>query len=168
MTFEPSGTIGQYIPSDIIIPDDYDELKRTLDAQLKTNADVTNTKESGFYNIVEQVNNQKYFTDGDTQEFRSVYRKVVNFGALPNSATKSVAHGISTTEDFSFTRMYATATDPAAATVNSAIPIPYVDPNALANGIELNVDATNVNITTAADYTAYTICYVVLEYVKTA
>ncbi len=101
---------------------------------------------------------------------RQVFRKVIAFGALPNAGTKSVAHGIDTLPQdlpnnyigFSFTRIYATATDP----VNELyIPIPYAS-NVAANVIEINVDATNVNITTASNKTAYTITYVVLEYIK--
>lgn len=167
MTFEPTATEGQYLPTDIIIPDNQADLELFLDTFLKKVADIINAKDNGFYNIVEQLNNQQYFTDGDPQNFRPVYRKIINFGALPNSATTSVAHGISTTEDYKFTRIYGTATDPAASSINSAIPLPYTDPAALANGIELNIDSTNVNIKTAADYSSYTTCYVVLEYVKT-
>lgn len=131
-----------------------------------------NTRDAGYYVQEEFVCGQIYFpnpvntsTTGNTPlspEFRQVFRKVINFGALPNTGTKSVAHGITITSGFSFTRIYATASDQVAF---SYIPIPYASNNA-ANVIELNVDATNVNITTASNKTAYTITYVVLEYIK--
>ena len=138
-----------------------------------------NTRDAGFYVQQEFVCGQIYYpnpvntsTTGNTPlspEFRQVFRKVIAFGALPNTGTKSVAHGITTLPQnlptysgFSFTRIYATATDP----INQLyIPIPYASP-VLVNNIEINVDATNVNITTGSNRTAYTITYVVLEYIK--
>ena len=92
---------------------------------------------------------------------RGVFRKVINFGALPNTGIKSVAHNIDPTASFSFTRIYGCSTNPS----TSYIPLPYASPT-LANNIELNADATNVNVTTGSDRTAYTITYIVLEYIK--
>lgn len=86
---------------------------------------------------------------------------VVDFGALPNTGTKSVPHNITVTGSTIWTRYYATATYPG----SSGIPIPYASPT-LANNIEINVDATNVNITTGSDRTAYTTTYVILEYLQ--
>jgi hypothetical protein len=45
------------------------------------------------------------------------------------------------------------------------IPLPYASPT-LVNNIQLSVDATNVTITTGIDYSAYTVTYVILEYIK--
>ncbi len=132
---------------------------------------VLNIKDTGMYPMTEYVNGQLWFPNPNNSSAttaaanpiqRQVFRKVINFGALPNTATKSVAHGIICTAATSFTRIYATATDP----VNKLyIPIPYASP-VLANNIEINVDATNVNITTGSNRTAFTICYVVLEYIQ--
>jgi len=166
MSFLPSNSIQSYIPNDLIIPEDPKEANLILTDYMRNVVDALNDKEIGQYNTVELVSGQKWFTQGDANKERYVYRKVIDFGALPNAATKSVAHGISTTQNTVFTRIYGTATDPGASTITSAIPIPYVDPGTLANGIELNVDATNVNVTTAANYTAYTNCYIVLEYIQ--
>lgn len=131
-----------------------------------------NTRDAGYYVEEEFVCGQIYFpnpvnssTTGSrplSPEFRQVFRKVIDFGALPNAGTKSVPHGITITSGFSFTRIYATASDPIAF---SYLPIPYAA-LVLVNNIELNVDAANVNITTGIDRTAYTITYVVLEFIK--
>lgn len=128
-----------------------------------------NLKDSAYYDIDEFVNGQMFFPNPAnssltpaTASYRNVFRIVINFGALPNTATKSVAHALPITTGYTFTRIYATASD----TTNRAyIPIPYASPTD-ANEIEINVDATNVNITTGSDRTAYTVCYVVLEYLK--
>lgn len=85
----------------------------------------------------------------------------INFGTLPNTGTKSVAHNIPITVGVTFTRIYATASDTAGSLY---IPIPFVETTG--NEIQIDVDATNVNITTTSDRTNFTICYVVLEYIK--
>lgn len=162
MTSQPSNSITSYVPSDIIVPDDPKALKRFLDDLFKQIIDALNDKEIGHYNTVEEVIGQKYFTAGDTQNFKGIYRKVVDFGALPNTAAKTVAHGITVSASTIFTHIYATATEPS----NGYIPIPYVDPLDIANAIELYVDAANVGIVTGADYSAYTTCYVVLEWIQ--
>ena len=127
-----------------------------------------NTRDAGYYVNQEFINGQIFFpnpaldsTTPQTPTMRQVFRLVINFGALPNATTKSVAHGITITSGFSFTRIYATATNPS----TSFIPIPFSSPT-LNQNIKITVDATNVNITTAIDYTAYTICYVILEFIK--
>jgi hypothetical protein len=129
-----------------------------------------NLRDAGYYSQEEFINGQTFFPNPNLNSTtsqqpidRQVFRKVINFGALPNAAIKSVAHGITITSAFSFTRIYACASDQSG---SSYIPIPYVSTVAVNQNIELYVDATNVNIATAIDYTAYTICYVILEYIK--
>jgi hypothetical protein len=129
-----------------------------------------NNKESSYFDTDETVKGQAFFPNPalnsstpTTPEYRQSFNKVINFGALPSSTTKSVAHGISINSGYTFTRIYGSATNTTALT---AIPLPYVDPASLANGILLSVDGTNVNIKTAANYSAYNITYIVLEYIK--
>jgi len=129
-----------------------------------------NTKETGIYdNANEFINSNQFFPNptfnsstDQTPEYRAVYRTVINFGALPAAGTTSVAHGITCTTATSFTRIYATASDQVGL---NYIPIPYASP-VLANNIELSVDATNVNITVGSNRSAFTVCYVVLEYLQ--
>lgn len=112
-----------------------------------------NERVIGNFYTNEQLAGQEFFGSSN-QRRRSAFRKVVDFGALPNTAAKSVAHGLSPTADWKFTHIYATASDP----VNiSYIPV---------SDSFIVVDATNVTITTTSDLTAYTTCYVVLEYLK--
>lgn len=147
---------------------EFKEFLVLLYQQLNQVATVLNTKDSGFYDTSQFVNGQILFpnptlnsSSSTTPVFRQIQRLVINFGPLPNTATKSVAHGITITAATTFTRIYATANDPS----TSFIPIPYAS-NTAGQSIELNVDATNVNITTGSDRTAYTTCYVILEYVQ--
>jgi len=166
MTFLPANSITSYIPTDVILPTEPEELRRVLDDILKKIIDATNDKDIGYYNDVEGVNGQKFFTPGDPLTFRNVYRKVVDCGALPNAGTTLTAHGITTNANTRFTRVYGCATNPGGAAINGVIPLPYVSTAALANGVNLFVNATNVSLTTGVDYSAYTTTFVVLEYVQ--
>jgi hypothetical protein len=128
---------------------------------------VLNVKDNGYYDIIQNSCSQLYFPQqapgASTQvKYRPVLRLVVNFGALPNTSAKVVAHGITTSANTIFTRIYASASD---TTGQGYIPIPYASPT-LANNIELSVDGTNVTITTGSDRTNFTTCYVVLEYLQ--
>ena len=129
-----------------------------------------NIKDSGYYFNQEFVNGQVWFpnpafnssTTSDATT-RQVFRKVINFGALPDTTTNMVAHNITVTPTFSFTRIYGTATNN---TGNEFIPIPYSSASVITDNVELYVDNTYVYITTAADYSSYLTTYVILEYLK--
>ncbi len=123
-----------------------------------------NDKEYGKYSLEEVLNSQLFFNPNSTDpnNQRNVYRKVINFGALANAGTKSVAHGITFDANSNITRIYGAATDPAGFTY---IPLPYASPT-LVNNIELYADATNVNVITGSNRTNYTRTVIILEYVK--
>lgn len=134
-----------------------------------------NLKDTGMYPLEEYVNGQTFFPDpalssltAQAPEFRQVFRKVINFGALPDGAlTKSINHFITidvvTQPLITFTRIYGCASD---LTAPEYIPIPYVEPTAVVNNIEITVNATQVTINTGIDQSRFTTCYVVLEFLK--
>lgn len=160
----PSTQINQ-LPLSISFPDDDDAFLEALTLLLKRFATTINTKEAALYNLFELVNNQQYFNINDTQSFRPVYRTVVNFGALPNAGVKSVPHNIAFTSTYSATRIYGAASNTTGLTY---IPLPFSSPT-LNKNIQLDVNLTlaaNVSITTAIDYSAFNLCYIVIEYVK--
>jgi len=129
-----------------------------------------NIKDSGYYAQEEFVNGQLFYPDYSVVNshtsapatYRQVFRKVIDCGALPNAANKTVAHNINLTNAFVFTRIYGCATNP---TIPGGIPLPYSS-TVLANNIEVQITAANVSITTAANYAAYTKSHVVVEYIK--
>lgn len=130
-----------------------------------------NDKDFGLYHTLETINGQMFFPNpaynSSTPQyptFRQDYRKVINFGALPNAGTTSVAHNITITPNTTFTRIYATASD---TTGNNFIPIPYASTTDSAHNVELNLDGTNVNIITGTNRSNFNICYVVVEYLQT-
>jgi len=126
-----------------------------------------NLKDSGYYNLNEFMNSQLFFpsslsSDSTEPQFRQVYRLVINFGALPNAATKSVAHNLTIGSTWSFTRIYGASTKNDR---SDFIPLPYAS-GTLNKNIELDITATNVVITTSINYSAYTTTYVIIEYLK--
>jgi hypothetical protein len=160
--------VQQLYQIDVTSPE-FKELLVRLYQNINNIALVLNIKDTGMYNTSEFVNGQVYFSNPANNSstsanpiLRQVYRTVINFGSLPNTGTKSVAHGISTNAAMTFTRIYAAASD---TTGLNYIPIPYASPTAT-NNIELSVDATNVNITTGSNRTNFNVTYVVLEYIK--
>lgn len=125
---------------------------------------VLNTKDTAIYdNTSPLVNGQAWFPNSanvtNLADYRQVYRTVVDFGALTNGTTKSQPHYIECTAGVTFTRIYATASD---TTGFNYIPIPYA--GSAGDNVEINVDSTNVNITTNSDRTNFNVCYVILEY----
>lgn len=168
-----SGNPNNFLPENYIFPEDNDEeYDVKLRQYLNTMASAVNTKDSGLYTNEEVITGQKFLptfgtTTSSSLNYRDVYRKVIDFGALPNASSKGVAHGITTTQNFSVVKLYATATDPGASTLNSAISIPYVNVIAPNDDVELQMGATTVQITTnSANFTVFTRCFVVIEYIK--
>ena len=175
----PIENVGSFVPTSFsweigeIQQLDIDPQLKSLIVRLYQNLNlmalVLNTKDSALYTEQEFLNGQRFFPNpsltsstAQTPTQRQVFRKVINFGTLPNTATTSVAHGITIDANTSITRLYGAATDPS----TSFIPLPFASPTALADNILLSMDATNINITTGSNRTGYTTCYVVIELIK--
>jgi hypothetical protein len=129
------------------------------------------TTDKGYYDTQQFLSGQNWFPDpayyGATayhkSQFRQPFRKVINMGALKDTDTTSQLHGITVTNTLRWTRIYGVATAPGAAhPALSGIPLPYV--STTGSIVELNVTPTTVNVITNDDKTAFTYCYVVLEY----
>lgn len=178
-----SGSVGSFIAttniwdvSQIYAVDvnsaEFKELLVRLYQNLNLMATNINIRDAGYYDTQEFVNGQLYFPNpayssqtspSVSPAYRQVYRKVINCGTLPDTASKTIPHLIDCTAATTFTRIYGVANDVVAAF--NYIPLPYASPT-LANNIELSVDATNVTITTGSNRTNFTITYVVLEYLQ--
>ena len=98
-----------------------------------------------------EINTGTTWINGST-----IYKKTINFGALPNNTSKSVAHSISNLDKTIEMKGYA---------YNSTDSISCSLPN---NGIFLRADDTYVYITTVDNLTSYTESYVTLYYTKSS
>ncbi len=166
MTFAPVNSQSSYLPPETNFPEDPRLFRELLDKRERLTSTILNIKENGQYETEELLTGQQWFnlnTSQVSRQPRYAYRTVVDFGALPTASTKSVPHGINVDSNTIFTRIFATATYPGV----QGVPIPYVNVTTPTDGLEIWVDPTNVNIkTTTGNWAPYTICYVVLEYLK--
>jgi len=158
-----------YVPVYDAIPEKWEDGRAFIVEQLKRLANAVNFREIGFF-IDEEVLSGKAFIPGlnivsdggSSQQFRTVLRKVIDFGTLPNAGAKSVPHRIVADANFTLVAMWAAATDP----TGLKIPIPFATPVALNQNIALQMDATNVTITTGVDRTNFTRTFVVIEFMQ--
>ena len=92
---------------------------------------------------------------------KMIYRKVIDFGALPNAAGKAVNHniiGLTRVISVTGTAFHSTGGDP------QTYPLPRVNPTSTYS-MDLYASATTVTIATAYNYSTYN-AYIILEYTK--
>lgn len=130
---------------------------------------VVNIKDSGYYALTEFVNGQAWFPNPAYSSqttsapiYRQDFRLTLNCGALPNTGTKAIPHGLTINQYFTFTRIFGCASD---TTDLLYKPLPCASSYAY-QIVELEVDQTNVYITTNVDLSNYNVTYVVIEYLK--
>ena len=165
MTTSLNQEFEAYLPVYDAIPEEWSLGRQFLVEQLKRISNAVNVREIGWFLDEELLSGKQLFSTANSstnQQFRSVLRKVIDFGSLPNAGTKSVPHSILFDVNFTLISLWGAATDP----VNFiAIQIPFASPT-LNENIKLTMDATNINITTAINYSTYTRCLVTAEYVQ--
>ena len=116
-----------------------------------------------------KVNNEEIYSKGLSEYLtteqrigswlgKPLYRQVVNFGALPNTSTKQLAHNIANINNVVNISGYAIDTN------NYSISLPNGGNNT--SFISCHANRTNVYVITGSDRSAYN-GYVVLEYTKT-
>lgn len=103
------------------------------------------------YKLNQEVATGEVWIDG-----RSIYRKVINVGTLPNAGTETHAIGSTYNE---IVRLWG-----GFRIEDSFRPFPYVD-TTTANLVELRVDGPNIVVVTAINYSGHA-GFVVLEYTK--
>lgn len=155
-------SLGNQLPISLDFPSDQNAFRDRIQDVYQSIASAVNSKIGGLYSPIEKITSEQYFDPLNISKYKNVYRKVVDFGALPNASTKSVLHGIDFSENSYLTHLYSAASDP----INfEYLPLPFASP-VLASNISLSIDQNNINITTGSDRTAFTTCYVVIQYVK--
>ena len=98
---------------------------------------------------------------GEWLDGSDLYEKTINFGALPNAALKSVAHGITNLGICFAVGAFAKSSS------NLILPIPYATYTGQ-DQIQFYVDSTNINIRTSGNMSSYSTCYVTLRYTKSS
>jgi len=116
---------------------------------------IINTKDTAIYNDEEFFTSQQWYFGQDQGEQKMIYRKVIDFGALPNAGVKSVAHNLPVNASWDFIKATIKAFDP--------IAVQWIvdDP-----GLEMTIGTAAISIETTIDYSDFTQCQVILEYTK--
>jgi hypothetical protein len=162
---------AQLYETDVKSPE-FKELLVRLYQRVNNIALALNNKDTGFYVQTEFNTGQNLFPNPTppagnyvgNQDInqRGIYRLVVNIGAVGAGVT-TVAHGLTfpVPNIWSFVQIFGAATDTVG---GNYYPLPWASA-AGATNIELKVNNTNVVITNNSGIN-FTVCYVVLEYVK--
>ena len=164
-----SQLLESYVPVYDVVPEKWEDARPFLVEQLKLMATAINSREIGFY-LDEELLTGKAFIPGQvdfnqvgaSSVFRSVLRKVIDFGTLPNNSTKSVPHNILFDDNFTLINLSMACTSPTNLRAFGFSYYANTDPGT----IILNMDQNNINVTTTSSYSTYERCYVVIEYMQ--
>ena len=111
-------------------------------------------------------NSNSYSTDevktgGKWIDGKPIYRKVVNFGALPNATIKGITFDNINADTF-------VKIEGVAMSNNDAITIPFTDTSMATQSIAIFVNSTSISISTGTvNRSDYNKCYITIEYTKT-
>ena len=94
---------------------------------------------------------------------KTIYRKVVDCGALPNATNKAVNHNISNLDTFTSIKGFAKNPN-----TKLWIPLPYIQKTYVNYAVEIYVSDTQIIIGTQDNKSGYSQSYMVLEYTKTS
>jgi len=142
MTTSINEQFESYLPVYDYMPEKWEDARKPLVEHLKKISNAVNIREIGWFLDQEVLTGQQFIpgTTTNNQDFRSILRVVVDFGAIGIGVT-SKPHGVLVDANFSLIDLWGSATNAVAFTGN-----PINQPN-------ITYDATNINITSAAAYT---------------
>ena len=126
--------------------------------------DTYSTSQTDTYSC-NQINKISNYSTAETPigkwiDGKTLYRKVINTGTLPNATTKQVAHNITNVSRFIKIYGYAYTSN------GQTYPLSWIHTTSASYQTMLYCDNTNVNITSGVDRSNITESYVVLEYTK--
>jgi hypothetical protein len=161
MTFAPESSKQIPLPENISFSKDYSQFLEQITKLYRDIARSVNSKERAAYPLeLEILNSQTFFTTGDPQKYRGVFRKVFEIGAVAQGATLNTAHGI--TNLTALTRLYGTIiTD-----VVDYRPLPRVSTANVNQQVSLDLVGANIVLINGAAAPAITSGIIVVEYMK--
>ena len=123
---------------------------------------ITAVEEAKVKQIAKEEAKEVYCTNetviGTWIDGKQLYRKTVNFGALPNNTTKTVPHNITDLD-------YVVSIRGVAVNGSTRIILPHVSPS---TPVQLYIDGDNIAVTAGAgNFSVYSVSHVVVEYTKT-
>lgn len=143
-----------YVPVYDYIPEEWESARGALTEFLKRISNAVNIREIGWF-LEEELLSGQQFIPGITsspinQQFRSVFRKVINTGALVPGVNPGVAHGVTFDANFTLIHLWVSGTS--------------ISTNAKTiTGNDVNMTTTQIIITSPQ---AFDRSFCVIEYIK--
>lgn len=138
------------------VPEEWEEAKNFFNWYLTQSTNFLNAKSSGIYSSTQSPSGKQLYLSSTAYD---VLRLTINFGALPNAATKTYAHGIDFSSGFRLFNLYLAAND---TTAQKGFCLQYY--SVAAGDIVISINSTNIVVTTLSDYSFYNDCYVIVEF----
>jgi len=136
------------------IPETWEEGRQFLVENLKRISNAVNAKEIGFFLDQDLLSGKQFFPGAgtnDSQQFRAIFRKVVDTGALAAGLNPGVAHGLTFDASFSLISLWVAGTDSGTLTAR------------VISGNDVVMDATNIVITSPQ---AFNRSFCIIEYIS--
>ena len=151
-----SQTFESYVPVYDAIPEKWENAKPFIVENFKKISEALNIREIGWLLDEELLSGKQFIpvTAPDKYtpiQYRSVFRKVVNTGALVAGANAPIAHGISFTNIFTLIDMWVSGTNSGTLTAR------------VINGNDVLMDQFNINITSPQIFDR---SYCIIEYMQ--
>lgn len=166
MNTSDNSELEAYLPVYDSTPEKWEDARGFITEQLKRIANAVNIREIGWF-LDEELISGKQFIPAVTpnsrpQQFRTVFRKVVDVNGLSNGVHAPVPHGINFDSRFTLVSLWGAATDPVnlLALQFSFAGVPT------GNNIQLYIDSTYIQINCQTDRTSYTRAFVTIEYMQ--
>lgn len=159
MTFTPSNSQGFFLDPTLILPSNEAEMQYFVKSRYEQIADSVNVREIAVYALSQTETARQYFNPGDPQKYRLAWRKVIAIGTVTGGAAgTAVDHGISDMTELVGWSGWGVS-------LPNRYVLPYVDSVGTGN-VSIDVNATQVTVTSGATGPTLTGVYVVLEYIR--
>lgn len=140
MTYNSSQKFESFVPVYDAIPEKWEDARDFTVEMFRKVSNAINVREIAFYLEEELLSGGQFVPSTTSQgEFRSIFRKVIPCNPLIVGAN-SFAHGITFNANFTLVDLWVSATN--STTFNATTFV----------GTEVNMNATNINITSPAAY----------------
>lgn len=159
-TYLPANSKTAFLNTSEVFPEDNSQFLIKLTTLYTDIANAVNVREIAQYDLVEFLTGEQWFTSGNPNIKRSTFRKTFSIGSIASGATSTTTHNL--TGITAFTHIYGTAVTDAP----DYRPIPYSSATAVAEQIEVKIDATNITIINGAASPNLISALIILEYLK--
>jgi hypothetical protein len=131
-----------YLPVYDYVPEEWDNARPFFLETFKKISNAVNSREIGWYLDEELISGKQMFpSDNDSsQSFRTIFRKVIDCSPL-TAGVNVVPHGITFDINFTLIQIWVSATNSSTFVATT-----------LSNSNTVNMDATNINITSPGSY----------------